>query len=74
MIDVLFRILNVIKNFIPVKDVKQLIGTYVPDSALGVINHYTKGVINMTLTWVYVAIMAVFLYYIVKIFIKRKKI
>ena len=74
MIDILFRILNVIKGFIPLKDAKKIIETYVPDSALGVINNYTKGVINMALTWVYVAIMAVFLYYIVKIFINRKKI
>lgn len=74
MIDILFRILNIINDFIPVKEIQEFITTYIPSSVPGVINKYTNGVINTVLIWVYVIIMAIFLYFIVRIFIKRKKI
>ena len=74
MIDILFRILNIIKGFIPLKNIRKFIDTYVPESIPGVINKYTKGMIDNILIWIYVAIMIMFLYLIVKVFIKRKKI
>lgn len=74
MIDILFRILNIINGFIPVKEIRTFIDTYIPASVPGVINHYTKDILNTVLIWIYVIIMAIFLYYIVRIFIKRKKI
>lgn len=74
MIDILFRILNIINGFIPVKEIRTFIDTYIPSSVPGVINNYTKGILNTVLIWVYVVIMAIFLYYIVRIFVKRKKI
>ena len=74
MIDILFRILNIINGYIPFKEIKTIIKTYVPESVPSVINKYTKGIANMGLTWIYVIVMAIFLYFIVKLFIKRKKI
>ncbi|MEE0699523.1 MAG: hypothetical protein U0M66_02915 [Bacilli bacterium] len=74
MIDILFRILNIINGFIPIKEVRTFINEYVPESVPGVINHYTSGIFNTVLIWVYVVIMAIFLYFIVKLFVKRKKI
>ena len=74
MIDIAFRILNIIKGFIPSKDVQSFIGTYVPESIPGVINKYTAGVLYIVFIWIYVVIMAIFLYLVIKIFIKRKKI
>ena len=74
MIDILFRILNIIKDFIPVKDIKSAINTYIPQAVPDVINKYTDGVLSSVLIWIYVVVMAMFLYLIVKVFIKRKKI
>ena len=74
MIDILFRILNIINGFIPIKEVRTFINTYIPESVPGVINVYTKGVFNTVLIGAYVVILAVFLYYVIRIFIKRKKI
>lgn len=74
MIDMIFRILNIINGFIPVRDIRVFINTYIPASVPAVINNYTKGVLNTVLIWIYVIIMAIFLYYVVRIFIKRKKI
>ena len=74
MIDILFRILNLINGFIPIKEIKNFINTYIPASIPSVINHYTTGIFNTVLIWVYIVIMVVFLYYIVRVFVKRKKI
>lgn len=74
MIDILFRILNIINGFIPIKEIRTFINTYIPESVPSVINKYTNEIFNTVLIWVYVVIMAIFLYFIVKLFIKRKKI
>ena len=74
VIDITFRILNIICGFIPSKDIKTMINTYIPESVPKVINSYTKDMINMVLTFSYVIIMAMFLFYVLRIFIKRKKI
>ena len=74
MIDVLFRILNVICSYIPLKSIRSIINTYIPESVPGVINNYCSGILEMVLTFIYVIIMMIFLFYIVKLFIKRKKI
>ncbi len=73
MIDILFRILNIINSYIPVKEIRSFINTYIPASVPNVINKYASGVFNIVLIWAYVVIMTIFLYYVVKIFIKRKK-
>lgn len=73
MIDILFRILNLINGFIPIKEVRTFISTYIPESIPSVINSYTTGVFNTILIWVYIVIMTIFLYFVVRIFIKRKK-
>lgn len=74
MIDVLFRILNVICNYIPSSSIQKIINTYIPSSIPGVISNYTDGTIELGLTCIYVILIAIFLFYVVKIFIKRKKI
>lgn len=74
MIDLLFRILNVINSYIPIESVKSFVKNYVPSSIPNIINKYTDDTINIVLIFVYVAIMVIFLYYTIKIFIKRKRI
>lgn len=74
MIDILFRVLNIINSYIPINEIKTFVNTYIPSSVPAVINNYTKDVINTVLIFAYVVIMAIFLYYVVRIFIKRKKI
>ena len=73
MIDIIFRILNIIKGYIPSAKTRGLINTYIPSSVPDVICRYTSGVFETVLIFVYVVIMAIFLYYIIKIFIKIKK-
>lgn len=74
IVDILLRILTFIKDNIGLKDVSDLIGKYVPGSIFGIVDKYTKGSINILLKWAFVVIMCFFLYYIIRIFIKKKKI
>lgn len=74
IVDILLRILTFIKNNIGLPDVSALIGKYVPTSIPGIIDKYCNGLINTILQWAFVILMCIFLGYIIKIFIKKKKI
>lgn len=74
IIDILLRILTFIKNNIGLPDVSALIGKYVPESIFDIINKYSAGTVNLILKWAFVIIMIIFLSYIIKIFMKKKKI
>lgn len=74
IIDISLRILTFIKNNIGLSDVSALIGKYVPENIFSIINRYSSGIFNTILKWSFVIIMMFFLSYIIKIFIKKKKI
>lgn len=73
IIDIFLRILSFIKNNIGLRDVSSLINKYFPDSIFDIINTYTNGTLNLIIKWCFVVIMIIFLSYIVKIFISKKK-
>ncbi len=76
IIDIFLRILTFIKYNIGLKDVSQIIGKYLPENMFDIINKYTGQyhLINLILKWGFVIIMIFFLSYIIKIFLKKKKI
>lgn len=74
IIDIFLRILAYIKHNIGLKDVSDLIGKYLPESVFDIIDKYTNGIIQTILNWIFIFIMCIFLFYITKVFIKKKKI
>jgi len=76
IIDIFLRILAFIKNNIGLKDVAYVIGKYLPESIFDIINKYTGSIplLCTILKWAFVVIMCFFLSYIIKIFLKKKKI
>ena len=76
IVDITLRILAFIKNNIGLKDVAHVIGKYLPESVFDIINKYTGNMptVCMILKWCFVIIMCFFLSYIIKIFIKKRKI
>ena len=72
--DITLRILTFIKDNIGLKDISALIGKYIPSSVFSIIDKYSEGSISILLKWAFVVIMCIFLSYIIKIFIKKKKI
>lgn len=76
IIEIFLRILAYIKYNIGLKDVAALIGKYFPESILSIIDKYTGnwGIFNDIFRWCFVFIMMIFLTYIIKIFLNKKKI
>ncbi len=76
IIEIFLRILTFIKNNIGLPDVAALIGKYLPENIFDIIDKYTStiNVLNIILKWSFVIIMIIFLTYITKIFINKKKI
>ena len=76
IVDITLRIFAFIKNNIGLKDVSQVIGKYLPENVFAIINKYTSNLplINHILCWCFVGLMTIFLIYITKIFLKKKKI
>lgn len=74
--DIFLRILTFVKNNIGLPDVAALINKYIPESIIAIIDKYTSTIpiLNGILRWAFVIIMMIFLSYIVKIFINKKKL
>ena len=72
IVDISLRILTFIKNN-TFKEIKTFIAKYFPENIPSIIAKYAKGALYTVLVWIYVILMAMFLYYVIKIFIKRKK-
>ena len=76
IVEIFLRILTFIKNNIGLPDVAALIGKYLPENIFDIINKYTGTIpiLNSILKWAFLVIKIVFLTYITKIFINKKKI
>lgn len=75
IMDLLFRLFTFLRvhiTFLP--DVAAIIKKYIPNSMSALIDKYTSGLFNTILQWALWIIMFCFLTYIIKIFIKKKKI
>ncbi len=72
IIDIFLRILTFLKNN-TFQEIKEFLGKYFPENIPNIIGKYAKGDLYTILVWIYVIFMAIFLYYVVRIFIKRKK-
>lgn len=72
IVDIFLRILTFIKNntFI---EVKRFLSKYFPENIPHIISRYAKGDLYLVLVWIYVILMAIFLYYIIRYFIKKRK-
>lgn len=74
IVDMFLRILTFIRFNIGLPDVSALIGKYIPASIIAIIDKYTSGIFQTILEWAFVIIMMIFLSYVTKIFIHKKKI
>ena len=73
IIDILLRILNFIRYNLPIKDIQNLLSKYFPGSIEVVIRGYSSGIIETILMWAYTILYVIFLSYVVKTFIRKKK-
>ena len=74
IVDIMLRILTFIRNNIGLPDVSALIAKYIPESILAIFAKYTSGICYTILSWGFIIIMIIFESYIIKFFIKKKKV
>lgn len=73
IIDIFLRILTTIKNNISSTEIYTFLNNYIPLSIPNIIDRHSNGIFNEILLWVYLGIMIVFEYYLIKYFIKKRK-
>ncbi len=74
IIETFLRIVSFIKNNIHARDIAIVLNKYIPDNIFAIIDSYTRGLLNICLKWFFVILMCCFLFYITKVFLKKKKI
>lgn len=72
MIDIFLRLLAFIKAKLFAGDILVFLNKWFPISVPAMIDKYTDGALCEVLIWIYVGIMIVFLFYTVRIFLKKK--
>ena len=72
IIDIFLRLMSFVKTHINEQDISHIIGKYLPDNIPAIIDKYTDGVLFQILLWVYFAIMCVFLFYIIRAFVRKR--
>ena len=70
--DILFRLLAFLKVKLLSSEISAFISNYLPASIPSLINKYTEGGFNTFLIWVYVGVMVIFEFYIIRTFIKKR--
>lgn len=70
IIDVFLRIVDFIGNN-TVKELNNFINRYLPASIEAIIRGYSSGTLEIVLVWVYVFLMALFLYYVFRMLLHR---
>lgn len=76
IVEIFLRIVTFVRSNIGLKDVSFILGKYFPENIFAIIDKYTykMDTVNIILKWCFVGIMTIFLSYIIKIFLKKKKI
>ncbi len=70
LVDVFLRIVDYIGDH-TISEVNSIINKIFPDSIGAIITHYSTGVLKDILMWIYVFLMALFFYYVLRMLLKR---
>ena len=73
IIDIFLRILAFIRDNVPVPELKTLLSKYFSSSIPEIFAKYASDVFYTILMWVLVVIYICFLYYVFKIFLKKRR-
>ena len=70
--DIFMKLVHFIRVQVDVPEFSDLINHYIPTGLVGIINKYAEGIFNVILSWMYIIVMVMFLFYLVKYLIKHK--
>lgn len=69
--DVFMRLVHFIKVQVNVIEFSNLINKYIPTSIVGIIANNSEGIVTTIMNWFYIAVMVLFLVYLIKYLFKR---
>lgn len=72
--DILLRILYFIRINLKIPEISNFIAKYFPKDIPSIINKYTNGTLAEILVWGYVIVFIVFEFYLIRAFIRNKKL
>ena len=72
IVDIFLRIIHFVANNIGIPDFAKWANKTLPSSIPNIISNYSSGVLELILTWIYVILMSIFLYYCIYKLIKKK--
>ena len=72
IIDIFLRLINYISANIGIPDFNKWVTSIFPNSIPGLLDKYMGGVVLTVFVWIYVCLMVVFLFYIIRTFVRKK--
>ena len=71
--DILYRLLHFLSNNLPIPELTALIDKYIPENVVDLVSNYigTSGIFYTILIWFVFAIYCVFLFYTIRILVKK---
>ena len=72
IIDIFLRLIHYISANIGIQGFNGWVKAIFPSSIPGLLDNYMDGILLTVFVWIYVALMVVFLFYIVRTFIRKK--
>lgn len=72
IIDIFLRLLNYISLNIGINGFHKWVSAIFPESIPGLLDNYMNGIVLTIFEWIYVVLMVVFLFYIVRAFLRKR--
>ena len=72
IVDIFLRAMTFIKYNIGAKDISAVIDKYLPENIPAIMAKYTDGLLYKILLWLYFLLMCIFLFYVIRTFIRKK--
>ena len=73
IVDLTLRGLTYIKWNIGLQDVKSVINNYIPESVPAIIGKYLSGIPYTVVMWIYIVFIFIFIGYLIRTFIKKRR-
>ena len=72
IIDIFLRLINYISTNIGIKGFRKWVRAIFPASLPDLLDNYMNGVVLTVFEWIYVGLMVIFLFYIIRAFLRKK--
>lgn len=72
ILEILFRLLHYLGDNLPIIHMNFFVDKYIPNSIFSIFDGYVTGIVRDIINWAIVLLFAVFVFYLIRYFFKRK--